>query len=250
MPLVVYSNGSLTREAVRDWGGVRRGWEEFESALERRPEGNDGVIGFHFMRPEIVPETDTEMQIHFDKVRNTCYEKRAWFLVYGMIRQQDLNDRTFSPRAKDNNQLREDHVDHATRVRAALEMRAMAIKHHTSQLGLPTPIRIVATGGGAHSKGTIQILSDVLECPVYTSHAQNSAGMGAAFRAYHGLRCSESQSGYVPFIEAIAVKTDIEKDLFLAAKPNPATQGVYRALLKRYTELERQLAAGTILPRL
>jgi len=201
MPLVVYSNGALTREAVRDYGGNTRSWEAFEDAVNRRPKANDGIVGFHFPRPEIVPETNSALYVHF-------------------------REKTEVPEAE---------VDWPTRARATLEMRALAIRYHVERLGLTRPKRIVATGGGANSPVTIEILADVLNCPVYTSTAANSAGLGAAYRAYHALQCRD---GFVPFAEAISRKLDIDAKLTLRAEPDASVRDAYDGLYEHYIACE------------
>ncbi|NXF44031.1 XYLB kinase, partial [Oceanites oceanicus] len=47
--------------------------------------------------------------------------------------------------------------------------------------------RILATGGASHNKEILQVLSDVFNAPVYTIDTANSACLGSAYRAIHGL---------------------------------------------------------------
>ncbi|KFV43868.1 Xylulose kinase, partial [Tyto alba] len=47
--------------------------------------------------------------------------------------------------------------------------------------------RILATGGASHNKKILQVLSDVFNAPVYTIDTANSACLGSAYRAIHGL---------------------------------------------------------------
>ncbi|NXT02166.1 XYLB kinase, partial [Jacana jacana] len=47
--------------------------------------------------------------------------------------------------------------------------------------------RILATGGASHNKNILQVLSDVFNAPVYTIDTANSACLGSAYRAIHGL---------------------------------------------------------------
>lgn len=130
-------------------------------------------------------------------------------------------------------------VSHAARCRGALEMRALAIRYHTTRLGLPKPERVILTGGAAQSASMAQILADVLQCAVYTSAAANSASMGAAFRAFHGLACS--QGDFAPFTDTIATKLSIDAQLSLRAEPDAAAASAYDGLYDQYTRCEPQL---------
>ncbi len=53
MSLIVFQNGSLAREKVRDRYGL--GWSGFSRALEQTPAGNNGKIMLPYFSPEIVP---------------------------------------------------------------------------------------------------------------------------------------------------------------------------------------------------
>jgi len=46
MPMVVYTNGSLTRESARDYDGKARSWNAFEDLVESVPKGNNGMSVF------------------------------------------------------------------------------------------------------------------------------------------------------------------------------------------------------------
>ncbi|NXW56282.1 XYLB kinase, partial [Eurystomus gularis] len=47
--------------------------------------------------------------------------------------------------------------------------------------------RILATGGASRNEKILQVLSDVFNAPVYTIDTANSACLGSAYRAIHGL---------------------------------------------------------------
>ena len=53
MSLQCFVNGSLAREAVRDKFGYD--WDQFTTAIEQTPAGNDGNTMVPFFRPEISP---------------------------------------------------------------------------------------------------------------------------------------------------------------------------------------------------
>uniref|UniRef100_A0A8C3TAS0 Xylulose kinase n=1 Tax=Chelydra serpentina TaxID=8475 RepID=A0A8C3TAS0_CHESE len=54
--------------------------------------------------------------------------------------------------------------------------------------------RILATGGASYNKEILQVLSDVFSAPVYTIDTANSACLGCAYRAIHGLVAETSVS--------------------------------------------------------
>lgn len=45
----------------------------------------------------------------------------------------------------------------------------------------------------------LQVLADVFQAPVFTAKASDSAAVGAALRAKHGLECQRRGGVYVPF---------------------------------------------------
>lgn len=47
----------------------------------------------------------------------------------------------------------------------------------------------------------LQILADVFQAPVFTAAASDSAAIGAALRAKHGVECVRRGVSYVPFAE-------------------------------------------------
>lgn len=47
--------------------------------------------------------------------------------------------------------------------------------------------RILATGGASSNSAILQILSDVFQAPVFIMNVANSACLGSAYRARHGM---------------------------------------------------------------
>ncbi|XP_053121434.1 xylulose kinase isoform X2 [Hemicordylus capensis] len=151
MALLCYKNGSWMREKIRD-ELASGSWEEFSKALLSTPVGNDGNVGFYFDVMEIIPK------------------------AVGIHRFNAHNNRipTFPKEVE---------------IRALIEGQFMAKRIHAEKLGykiLPTT-RILATGGASYNKEVLQVLSDVFSAPVYTIDTANSACLGSAYRAIHGL---------------------------------------------------------------
>lgn len=172
MPILVFSNGSLTRERIR---GPTYTWEDFDRSLERTSAGNQGLVGFVTFVDEILPR-----------------------LPAGLMRfARVLTPQTESPATKPTIEwLKPDQVEsHDAVVRAVVEQRALAIRLHGERIGLPMPPRrILLTGGASQSRGIQQVMADVLGAPVYIlerakkppgarAEVWNSAARGAALRA-------------------------------------------------------------------
>ncbi|KAM6452940.1 xylulose kinase isoform 1-T1 [Liasis olivaceus] len=197
MALLCYKNGSLMREKVRDELALGS-WEEFSEALVSTAAGNDGNVGFYFDVMEITPEAVGIHRFDTHNIQTPTFPKEV-------------------------------------EIRALIEGQFMAKRIHAEKLGykiLPTT-KILATGGASHNKAILQVLSDVFSVPVYTIDTANSACLGSAYRAIHGLVAETS----VPL-------TDVVKSApgpRLAATPTTGTAQVYQPLLKRYMELEQKV---------
>uniref|UniRef100_A0AAQ5XN74 Xylulose kinase n=1 Tax=Amphiprion ocellaris TaxID=80972 RepID=A0AAQ5XN74_AMPOC len=163
MALLCFKNGSLTREHISNEcaGGS---WEVFSAMLRETPLGNDGNIGFYFDTMEITPPA---VGIHrFDS--------------------EDSEVSSFSPQVE---------------VRALVEGQFLSRRLHAERLGysiLPGT-RVLATGGASSNKEILQVLSDVFNAPVYTIDLSDSACLGSAYRALHGLL---AESG-VSFLDVV-----------------------------------------------
>eukprot|EP01062_Namystynia_karyoxenos_P010434 TRINITY_DN13696_c0_g1_i1.p1 TRINITY_DN13696_c0_g1~~TRINITY_DN13696_c0_g1_i1.p1 ORF type:complete len:567 (+),score=149.64 TRINITY_DN13696_c0_g1_i1:145-1845(+) len=217
MAMLCYSNGSLTREVVRDHViGKRKGaWDEFDEAIARSPVGNKGNVGFYFHVPEIAPQGG-----------------------HG-IRRFSADDEEV------------DSFDKDTEVRALVESQFLRMRLHSTGLGLAVApeSRIFVTGGASRSKALLQVLADVFGCPVYrdTKGAVNAAAFGAALRAAHGWELqrhggSGEESGKV-YARMLARQETAEQVL----APNPEATKVYSAMLDRYARLEQRVM-GTSKP--
>ncbi|XP_032092879.1 xylulose kinase isoform X1 [Thamnophis elegans] len=197
MALLCYKNGSLMREKIRDALALGS-WEEFSKALESTAAGNAGKVGFYFDVREITPGAVGIHRFNAHNVETPAFPKEV-------------------------------------EIRALIEGQFMAKRIHAEKLGykiLPTT-KILATGGASHNKAILQILSDVFSAPVYTIDTANSACLGSAYRAIHGLVAEEG----LPL-------TDVVKSApppRLAATPTAGTSQIYQPLLKRYMELEQKV---------
>uniref|UniRef100_A0A8C4E8Q3 Xylulose kinase n=1 Tax=Dicentrarchus labrax TaxID=13489 RepID=A0A8C4E8Q3_DICLA len=196
-----FKNGSLTRERIRnECAGAS--WENFSAALRDTPLGNNGNMGFYFDSMEITPP------------------------AVGVHR--------FDP---DDNEL--SSLSPQVEVRALVEGQFLSRRLHAERLGysIIPGTRVLATGGASSNKEILQVLSDVFNAPVYTIDLSNSACLGSAYRALHGLA---AESG-VSFCDVVKKAPDPQ----LVATPHPTAQEVYGRMLKRYARLEERVLQET-----
>ncbi|XP_076455946.1 xylulose kinase-like [Babylonia areolata] len=196
MALLCFKNGSLTRERIRDEksGGS---WTTFGQQLKSTPMGNSGNIGIYFDVTEIQP------------------------LVQGVFR--------FSENGQQVDSFPDD-----VEVRAVIEGQCMSRRIHAENLGfdIGPKTRVIATGGASSNPGILQVIADVFNAPVYIKDVANSAALGCAYRAKHGV-LGEG----VAFSQVVATC----QEPVCAAQPTPGADQVYTALCQRYSELENMV---------
>ncbi|XP_070546238.1 xylulose kinase-like isoform X2 [Ptychodera flava] len=199
MALLCFKNGSLTRENIRNTS-ADGSWENFEKALKSTPKGNHGNIGIYFDVQEITPPA---VGVHRF---NSTGEKVASF-----------------PKEVE--------------VRALIEGQFMAKRVHAENLGytIGSDARILATGGASANQAILQVIADVFNTPVYIlTSTVNSACLGCAYRAKHGLFGGST----TPFQEVVAMAPPYK----LAVKPSPDADKIYTPLTARYKELEESIS--------
>jgi xylulokinase len=128
-----------------------------------------------------------------------------------------------------------DAANAAANCRAVVEAQMMSMKLHSQWMGIqPTSIR--ATGGGAKQREILQVMADVMGCPVHQFEVSKTAALGAALRAAHAwqkiggkaMSWSQIADGFTNTLAGGAVQ------------PAKGTAAVYAELLPRYAEVERQ----------
>ncbi|HEY2810174.1 MAG TPA: FGGY family carbohydrate kinase [Rhabdochlamydiaceae bacterium] len=112
--------------------------------------------------------------------------------------------------------------------RALIEAQMMAIRIHSEWMQLHSK-KLLVTGGVAHNAPILQILSDVMDLPIYNIDVSKSTALGAALRAafaYYGNKSwKEILGGFTHSA--------------LVATPNPASVKTYRSLIKEYRAREK-----------
>lgn len=92
--------------------------------------------------------------------------------------------------------------------------------------------RILATGGASSNLAILQVIADVFNAPVYTiKDTANSACLGCAYRAKHGL---ERKASGATFVDVVSDAPPYK----LAADPCGDAPNIYNLLTARYKELE------------
>jgi xylulokinase len=144
MSLQCFVNGSLAREGVKD--KFNYNWEQFTTAFERTPIGNDGQVMLPFFRPEISPRIDLESPI-----------------LKGSERFENWQDANAA-------------------IRACVEGQFINMKLRTEWMQL-TPEVIYLTGGASKNDAIAQVVADVFQAKVQRLAVSGSVALGAALRA-------------------------------------------------------------------
>nr|XP_036870050.1 xylulose kinase isoform X1 [Manis javanica] len=204
MALLCFKNGSLMREQIRDESAACS-WTEFSRALRSTELGNGGSLGFYFDVMEITPEITGRHRFSADNCKVSAFPKDV-------------------------------------EIRALVEGQFMAKRIHAEGLGyrIMPKTKILATGGASHNRDILQVLADVFGAPVYVTDTANSACVGSAYRAFHGLAAGTG----VPFSEVVKLAPNPR----LAATPTPGASQVYEALLPKYAKLEQRILSQTLGP--
>lgn len=197
MALLCFKNGSLTREKIRD-ECADGSWDLFNQLLDMTPRGNFGNLGMYYHIREITP--DLEGLYRFNKSDETVTR----------------------------------FTSSEVEVRALVEGQFIAKRVHAENLGFHTgpESRVLATGGASANKSLLQVLADVFNAPVYTMDVANSACLGCAYRAKHGLMGGV----YKDVIKGAEFK--------LVCSPNNDAVEIYDSLVDRFHNLEASLTSA------
>jgi xylulokinase len=111
----------------------------------------------------------------------------------------------------------------------------MSMRIHSAWMKVQ-PKRIYATGGASANTVILQIMADVLNCPVFRIEVSKSAALGAALRAAHGWLV---HNGSKPaWTEVVAGFTDPIPNS--EVKPSANATRVYDKLVEKYATCERE----------
>lgn len=197
MAMLCFKNGALTRKRIRI-DCAKSDWNIFNQMLESTPRGNSGNIGFYFDVQEILPFLSGDYRF------NKSDKKVAKFSSLEI------------------------------EVRALVEGQFIAKKAYAEDIGfnLDKDTKILATGGASINKAILQVLSDVFNAPVYVQDQSESAMLGAAYQAKHGLLSGEKK-----YFEIMASLPPPR----LMCQPNSGSREIYEPMVARYRRLEASI---------
>jgi len=145
--------------------------------------------------------------------------------------EPEIVPRVTKPRVE---RLNLDAKDVDANCRAVVEAQMMSMKLHSHWMKAP-PKRIRVTGGASDNVAILQIMADVMGCPVYRVQVAKSAALGAALRAAHaGLTKSGAKADWKKIIAEFTQPVS-QKEI----KPNAKARRVYEQLIQQYSKFER-----------
>ncbi|XP_073106474.1 xylulose kinase 2 isoform X4 [Elaeis guineensis] len=127
-------------------------------------------------------------------------------------------------------------------VRAIIEGQFLSMRGHAERIGMPTPKRIIATGGASSNACILKVIANIFGCPIYTVQRPDSASLGAALRAAHGWLCNK-ESVFIPIscmYKDKLDKTSLSAKLVIPAGDKELTSK-YTLLMKKRMQIEKDL---------
>ncbi|KAM1014359.1 hypothetical protein ACFX2C_044354 [Malus domestica] len=216
MVMLVYKNGSLTREVIRN-RYMESSWDRFTQALSDTLPLNGGKLGFYYNEHEILPP----LPVGFHRYVLENFNGETL---------EGVNEREV-----------EKEFDGASEVRAVIEGQFVSMRGHAERVGMPSPKRLIATGGASVNRAILGVAACVFGCEVYTVQRPDSASLGAALRAAHGWLCNNNGS-FVPFKCLYEHKTEnASLKSKLAAIPDIHLVPKYGLMAMKRLEIENRL---------
>ncbi|XP_061352981.1 xylulose kinase 2 [Gastrolobium bilobum] len=217
MVMLVYKNGSLTREDVRN-RYAEKSWDVFNKFLQQTQPLNGGKFGFYYKEHEILPP-----------------------LPVGFHRYAIEN---FSENSLNGAKEREvEEFDPPSEVRSLIEGQFLSMRAHAERFGMPSPPkRIIATGGASANHCILSSIASIFGCDVYTVERPDSASLGAALRAAHGWLCNK-KGGFIPISDMYMdklEKTSLSCKLSVNAGDSELVSK-YASFMKKRIEIENSL---------
>jgi len=126
-----------------------------------------------------------------------------------------------------------DASDAAANCRGVVEAQMMAMRLHSQWMKV-TPRCVYATGGASTNPTILQIMADVMDCPVLQIQVPKSAALGAALRAAHGWLAAQAK---VTWEEVVRGFTDPLGHT--EVRPRSKAARVYDKLIEVYAWAEK-----------
>ncbi len=131
-----------------------------------------------------------------------------------------------------------DAGDAAANCRAIVEAQMMSMRLHSQWMKV-APDCIYATGGAAQDGPLLQIMADVMNCPVVRIEVSKSAALGAALRAAHGWMVHDGQQPKWERVVANFTAPVPGSEI----RPKAKAARVYDKLIAKYARCEREAIA-------
>ncbi|CAI8599938.1 unnamed protein product [Vicia faba] len=216
MVMLVYKNGSLTREDVRN-RYAENSWDTFNKFLQQTQPLNGGKLGFYYKEHEILPP----LPVGYHR-----YVIENFLGALDGMKEQEVKE-----------------FDPPSEVRGIIEGQFLSMRAHAERFGMPSPPkRIIATGGASANQSILNSIASIFGCDVYTVQRPDSASLGAAVRAAHGWLCHK-QGGFLPISDMYMDKLE-KTSLSCKLSASAGDQELfskYAAVLKKRTEIENRL---------
>lgn len=203
--MLCYKNGALARDQVRDKYADGE-WNKFNELIEQTPVGNNGLLGFYFSLPEIIPPNV-------------------------------LGNFFFSTAPPPIRQIPENEVPASVHPRAIVESQFLSIKSRIAAIlpeHAPPLQRLVISGGSSANPVIRQLAADVFGMRVFMAGKEGAAEGGAQLARYAWWR---AQSGGGTFEEMRAMDAEGQR-MKCVAEPKPERVAVYEGLVDVYRECE------------
>ncbi|HEX4265130.1 MAG TPA: FGGY family carbohydrate kinase [Verrucomicrobiae bacterium] len=128
-----------------------------------------------------------------------------------------------------------DEKNVAANCRAIFEAQMLSMRLHSQWMKV-SPDRVYATGGASADVSLLQVMADVMNCPVERIEVSKSAALGAALLAAHGWLVGEGKKPN--WEKVVAGFTDPLPNSKI--RPHPRAARIYDRLLAKYAACERE----------
>ena len=126
-----------------------------------------------------------------------------------------------------------DEKDVAANCRAIFEAQMISMRLHSQWMQV-LPEKILATGGAANNPQLLQVMADVMNCPVQRIEVPKSAALGAALVAAHGALEAGGKNPKWEKLAAGFTKPMAGSEI----KPDKKTIKIYDKLVEKYAGCE------------
>ncbi|KAF4351645.1 hypothetical protein G4B88_025091 [Cannabis sativa] len=177
----------------------------------------DGKIGFYYKEHEILPP----LPVGFHRY---ILENFNGDTLEGLVEREV------------------EEFDPPSEVRALIEGQFLSMCAHAERFGMPSPKRIIATGGASANHSILNSIASIFSCDVHTVQRPDSASLGAALRAAHGWLCKNKGT----FVPITLMYKDKSENTSLSCKLS-ATAGdqqlasKYASFMMKRIEIENRL---------